>query len=175
MKENRTTRTILFWTLAVGTMFWLGSIQAAARTGSPKHASPQAGSGEKYVGSETCQGCHEQQFKQIEKTPHFKTTFEKGRGEPWHACESCHGPGAAHVEGGGDKTKIFTFKGVSQKEISTRCMECHQTNPEHMTFNRSPHSKAGVGCTSCHNVHQPKEAQYLLNEPETTLCYSCHT
>jgi DmsE family decaheme c-type cytochrome len=43
-----------------------------------------------------------------------------------------------------------------------------------MTFNRSEHARAGVGCTTCHNIHQPKEAQYLLANDARGLCYSCH-
>ncbi len=179
MRERETTRKLSLRALAVGLMFWLGVVQSVALDAkSPQSASSQvkmsAAPDNNYVGSDTCPGCHEQQFKQIEAGPHFKTTLKNGRGEPWHACESCHGPGAAHVEAGGDKSKIFTFKGVSQKEASARCMECHETNPEHATFTRSVHGRAGVGCTSCHNVHQPKEGQYLLADESRNLCYSCH-
>jgi DmsE family decaheme c-type cytochrome len=128
----------------------------------------------KYVGEETCRGCHEDESKQIAATQHFKATAAKGRGEAWHGCESCHGPGAAHVEGGGDKSKIGSFKDVSPKEATARCMQCHESNAEHMTFNRSVHARAGVGCTSCHDIHKAKEAQFLLNEKQPALCFNCH-
>src|SRR5512146_2892064 len=174
MKERETTRKLSMWALAVGVTFWVGLLQTTTgHASSAQDASPQVkmsvAPDNNYVGSDTCQGCHEQQFKQIETSPHYKTTFTNGRGEPWHACESCHGPGAAHIENGGDKTKIFTFKGKSQKEATARCMTCHETNREHATFNRSVHAKAGVGCTSCHNVHQPKETQYLLADESRNL------
>jgi hypothetical protein len=62
-----------------------------------------------YVGAETCKTCHEDIFKNFETTPHFKTTLTK-RGPEWQGCEACHGPGKAHVESGGDKTKISSSR-----------------------------------------------------------------
>ena len=104
-------------------------------------------SGSTYVGSETCKGCHEDQFKNIEASPHYRTNLPKIRGEEVHGCESCHGPGSAHVEGGGDKTKIFTFKGARPEEITKRCMTCHEANPEQREFMRSTHNENGITCT----------------------------
>jgi hypothetical protein len=76
-----------------------------------------------YVGSETCKTCHEDMpvkgfFKSFEDSPHYVSTLDSKKGPEWHGCEACHGPGKEHVEGGGDKTKIFTFKGASAQEIS---------------------------------------------------------
>src|SRR5262249_37165654 len=57
----------------------------------------------KYVGADVCKTCHEEIYKKhFELTPHFQTTLEDG-----HGCESCHGPGSEHVEGGGDISKII--------------------------------------------------------------------
>jgi DmsE family decaheme c-type cytochrome len=124
-----------------------------------------------YVGSDTCQGCHEDIYKKgFSSTPHYKTTLQKG-----HGCESCHGPGAAHVEGGGDKTKIFSFKDKSASEISHRCMECHEYGAEHANFNRSQHNINDVSCIACHSTHQAKEPQFLLVEKQPQLCFGCHT
>jgi len=132
-----------------------------------------------YVGFETCKTCHEDMptkgfYKTYEDSPHFVTTLDTKKGPEWHGCEACHGPGKAHVEGGGDKSKIFTFKGASAKEISARCLDCHQYGEEHGNFARSAHLQNGVGCTDCHDPHRAKESQYLLKEKQPLLCYGCH-
>src|SRR5262249_59796620 len=86
--------------------------------GQEKSEVPQESQAAKYVGSDTCKTCHEDLYKNnFEKTPHFKTTLNDG-----HGCESCHGPGASHVEGGGDITKIFSFKTVSKQDANDRCL-----------------------------------------------------
>ena len=79
----------------------------------------------KYVGAETCKTCHEEIYNSWEKTPHWKTTLNKEGGPSKQGCEGCHGPGADHVAGGGDKTKIFVFEGRSRQETSARCLTCH--------------------------------------------------
>jgi len=116
-------------------------------------ASGETAGQSKFVGSETCKGRHEDQFKNFEAGPHSRTQLSKIRGEAAHGCESCHGPGAAHVEGGGDKTKIFTFIGAKPEAITKRCLACHESNPEQREFMRSTHNENGVSCTSCHSVH----------------------
>jgi len=138
----------------------------------PKIASPAA-QGAQYVGSETCKGCHENQFKNVEASPHYRTNLQKVRGETVHGCESCHGPGSLHVDGGGDKTKIFIFKGARPEEISRRCLTCHEANPEQREFARSTHNENGITCTSCHSVHHSK-LEYQLVQKQTPLCFSCH-
>jgi DmsE family decaheme c-type cytochrome len=132
-----------------------------------------------YVGSETCKTCHEDMpskdfFKNYEGSPHFVTTLETKKGPEWQGCEACHGPGKAHVEGGGDKTKIFTFRNASAREISERCLDCHQNGQEHANFGHSAHLQNGVGCTDCHDPHHAKESRFLMKASQPELCYSCH-
>jgi DmsE family decaheme c-type cytochrome len=127
-----------------------------------------------YVGADTCKTCHEDMYKQYETTAHFATTLDTRKGPEWHGCEACHGPGKAHVEGGGDKSKIFTFKDATAKEISERCLDCHQYGEEHNNFARSAHLENGVSCIDCHSPHHAKEAQYLLKVKQPELCYGCH-
>jgi len=132
-----------------------------------------------YVGAETCKTCHEDMpskgfYKTYEDSPHYATMLDTKKGPEWHGCEACHGPGKEHVEGGGDKSKIFTFKNASAKEISDRCLGCHTYGEEHSNFARSAHLQNNVSCIDCHSPHHPKESQRLMREKQPQLCYSCH-
>jgi DmsE family decaheme c-type cytochrome len=123
-----------------------------------------------YVGSDTCKTCHEDIYtKHFEGTPHF-SLITGGK----HGCEDCHGPGSAHVEGGGDVTKIISFKTLSAEQASRICLQCHSASKEQANFLRSDHIRAGVGCTSCHSPHNAKIVRSLLKDGQPQLCYSCH-
>jgi DmsE family decaheme c-type cytochrome len=128
----------------------------------------------KYAGAEACQACHAEVYEKFEVTPHWKTMLETRRGPEWQGCEACHGPGADHIESGGDKTKIFNFKGVATKTISERCLQCHLYGEEHSNFARSAHNVNDVSCVDCHSVHAAKEKQFLLVKSQPELCYTCH-
>jgi DmsE family decaheme c-type cytochrome len=166
--------------LGLAVMFALASAQARAQANPAKTAQSASTSAAaaipsdpKYVGSETCKTCHEEIYNAWEKTPHWKTMQNKVPSK--QGCEGCHGPGADHVAGGGDKSKIFLFASAKPEEVTARCLTCHQYGEEHANFARSEHNTNGVVCTSCHSPHHAKEPQYLLVEKQPTLCYTCHT
>lgn len=129
----------------------------------------------KYVGAETCKTCHEEIYNNWEKTPHWKTTLDTKGGPSHQGCEGCHGPGADHVAGGGDKSKIFVFKDRSRQETSARCLSCHGEDQERSHFAESSHASGDVGCLDCHDPHHAKEKQRLLVQKQPQLCYGCHT
>jgi hypothetical protein len=60
----------------------------------------------------------------------MESKLDARKGPEWHGCEACHGPGKDHVEGGGDKTKFFTFKDAAPADTSSRCLRCHQYDNE---------------------------------------------
>lgn len=127
-----------------------------------------------YVGADTCKTCHDDMFKNWEQSPHWKTTLDTHAEKSKQGCEACHGPGSAHVEGGGDKTKIFAFKSASAQEISSRCLTCHEYSHEQSGFSRSVHLQNNVSCIDCHSPHHPKETDHLMREKQPQLCYGCH-
>ena len=128
-----------------------------------------------YVGADTCKTCHEDLFNGLQKTRHWDTFLKTKEGAEAHSCETCHGPGAEHVNSGGDKTKIFAFKDQAPEVISKRCLSCHALKAEHANFERSAHATNGVSCISCHSPHFAKEQRRLLVEKQPQLCYTCHT
>lgn len=144
---------------------------ASSQAGAVKGAT-SAPAGAQYVGSDTCKTCHEEIFtKHFEGTPHFSLTKNAGK----HGCEDCHGPGSAHVEGGGDISKIVSFKALDPVAASKICLQCHSASKEHTNFLRSTHATNDIGCTTCHSPHNAKIQRSLLKESQPQLCYGCHT
>lgn len=141
---------------------------------SSRPATPSA-SAAQYVGAETCKTCHEDVFNGLQRTPHSKSHVKDKAGVEAQACETCHGPGANHVESGGEAAKIFSFKGAAVDDVNHRCLSCHAREHEHSAFPESAHASAKLSCTSCHSPHHAKEQRALLTEKQPALCYSCHS
>ncbi len=147
-----------------GNLLGLPAQKAAEQGQAPKAAS---------VNNEDCAVCHEDQVKAFDKNPH--AILEKSpQFKLKNSCESCHGPGQAHVDASGDKTKIITFKGTDAKAFNRQCLACHQKDSELMGFKGSAHSKSGLACTECHAIHRSAETTRLLKNPVTGLCMGCH-
>ena len=160
-------RACLLLVLGAG-LFCAAAFGAAAPKAKPAEAKA-AVSGD-FVGSETCATCHEEVGKKFADNPHTKMAeMHGGNGV---TCENCHGAGKAHVDGGGDTSKIFNPAKHSVKEVDEKCLSCHAAS--HPNFERSPHAKANVGCISCHSVHASKDKQQLLKTSQPALCYGCH-
>ncbi|MGA2535148.1 MAG: DmsE family decaheme c-type cytochrome [Terracidiphilus sp.] len=145
----------------------LGAKTAAAQSSASK--SKDAAPGD-FVGSEVCATCHEEVAKGFATNPHAK--MAEMHGSKGVTCENCHGAGKAHVEAGGDKTKIFNPATASVADVDAKCLGCHQG--QHQNFNRSAHAEGNVSCLGCHDIHSSKE-EGLLKAPQPTLCYQCHT
>lgn len=172
------------------------SINFSTVTGSNDIAQANVNSDD-YVGSESCKACHEDQFNSFSDTKHAKLSqIESWKGKV-QGCESCHGPGKAHMEDATDKTKIVSFKGKNSKEVSETCLGCHAGKESHNNFRRGEHWRNDVGCTECHTAHGPSHGSSkadsitqigevtrqnpssatsaMLKNSEPQLCIACHT
>lgn len=127
-------------------------------------ARPQAASS--YVGSDTCQPCHDDIYKTIEGSAHGDLL--ESRNASQHGCESCHGPGAAHVNGNGDASKIFRFGEASVEVVRARCGACHLT----MMGEDAGHQKRS--CLDCHSAHHYQQKKFILIMGKEQLCQRCH-
>jgi DmsE family decaheme c-type cytochrome len=160
--------------LCIGQLYAVDTGAQASQQAHLKDAPLQASlpvNPDNYVGSDTCTTCHAEEAKKFDSNPHAKLMLEHGgKGV---TCESCHGPGKAHVESGGDKTKILDLATATPKKVDETCLGCHAG--AHPNFLRSPHAKANVSCISCHSVHQAAPETAMLKVSQPALCFQCHT
>jgi DmsE family decaheme c-type cytochrome len=125
-----------------------------------------------YVGSAECISCHSEQGDSIKGTPHGQAKNPRSP-EAAHGCESCHGPGKAHVDDDA-KEHVLKLKSASPGEINQICLTCHNRGT-HAGWEGSTHAARNLKCTTCHSVHSPQSAEHQLVKPtETGVCVSCH-
>jgi DmsE family decaheme c-type cytochrome len=145
---------------------------AAAPTPNSKTAPvvlPQAQAGD-YVGQDTCLTCHDD--RNYKGTAHALVSNPRSP-VATHGCESCHGPGKAHVDSDGDKTKIVNLKTLSPQRASEACATCHDRS-KHALWSGSQHDQRSVSCLTCHSVHAPVGPKQLKAKTEPELCATCH-
>lgn len=151
-----------------GFFFVLGSLLICAL------ALPSGAQVPEFVGSEVCQACHTEIAQGFNRNPHFESLAKGGLPPAETGCEGCHGPGGAHVAGGGDVRAIIRFDGLAPSAVLDRCLTCHADDLGKMRIRRSSHSTGEVSCVSCHSIHSSKEIGPLLAQRQVDLCYTCH-
>jgi len=139
--------------------------------------------------------CHEAQGKgRFEKSPHAAKSDPRTPAAKL-GCESCHGPGAKHIEDP-VANKLKNLKASGQATvINETCTSCHNV---HGTTNvrllrkgdsiaelctschaekRGPylweHAPSRDGCVTCHDPHGSSNERMLVAKPPL-LCQRCH-
>ena len=127
-----------------------------------------------YVGQETCLGCHDTEGTSIHRSLHGKKEDPRTP-EATHGCESCHGPGSAHVEDPSVPDSINRFQLMAPRAVSETCLTCHDRD-NHTQWKGSMHDARNLSCTTCHSVHNPKSDKAQLKAVSITeTCVACHT
>ena len=142
-------------TLTRGSKFLLVSaaLVIGALAGNPNGLLAGAPPQQSETTMQDCAACHEDLVKAFARNTH--DVLEKSsRYKLPNACESCHGPGKAHIDGGGDKTKLIGFKGKAFKDYNQQCLTCHKQDHEVTGFGASKHGKQGLDCADCHSIHK---------------------
>jgi len=128
--------------------------------------------GATFVGSESCDTCHSEVFKEFKHDSTHGRLMAKGENAGDMGCESCHGPGSLHVESGGKRGTI-----VNPDKSPETCFQCHLDKQAEF---RLPHSHpvlAGhVTCTDCHDPHKGEaiSAGGTQMESQNETCLECH-
>jgi DmsE family decaheme c-type cytochrome len=153
-----------------------GAAAAAPAAASPTPAStvqdaaaPQAG----YVGDDTCLGCHQDQTRGYADTAHGQPAHPRSP-KATQGCESCHGPGAKHVEDPSVPGSIRNFSDTAPQEVSATCLACHSRDA-HALWEGSAHDVRNLSCSTCHSIHDFKsERAQLKTRAESDTCAACH-
>ncbi len=128
-----------------------------------------------YVGSNVCLGCHTPWVEDFSKTL-MGRLFKQGKIQ----CESCHGPGSAHVKAGGGRGVggIISFRkedtSRTAAENNAICLGCHEKG-DRTYWDGSTHETRGLACTNCHTIMKRVSDKYQLKtafQPDT--CFQCH-
>lgn len=119
-----------------------------------------------YVGSDSCVACHEDEAGKIAVSAHRRLADESAPAR--RGCEACHGPGSNHVNSGGDKTLLFSFKGAAADAVRERCGVCHEVESE------AVHSEHTTNCLTCHAAHGYQQAKFIMVQAPPKLCTDCH-
>ncbi len=136
---------------------------AAPATTAAKKATP--------VGSDTCQGCHEEAIHaDLQRDFHgavLTAQEKKGKG---HLCEGCHGPGSLHAE---DPSAATAAPLKASAKTGAGCVACHSASISPAAWQRSPHHRSGTECQTCHGQSEKPHGP-ITRAPATDACLKCH-
>jgi len=164
--DRRRTREARFvFLVLVGGLFACVTTWTPPEPRSYHRVAPVADSTE-LAGAEECEVCHED-------------VAGRPLGPEYHAdCEACHGPGMLHTE----SEEVTDIRFPS----SADCERCHgEGHATLIGWPSSPHEKAGVLCSDCHDTHN-REPNHIRTETKvdgallrhasgvSRLCSSCH-
>jgi DmsE family decaheme c-type cytochrome len=145
----------------------------------PAQATPGQGvSG--YAGSKACSTeCHIKEAAKFAATAKGKLFLEHPLNDiEKKGCEGCHGPGAKHIESGGDDlTGMITFGKKSKTPVAQRnavCLQCHEKTAR-IFWEGSAHEGRDVACADCHDVMENvSERGNLKRATVLATCAQCH-
>ncbi len=138
-----------------------------------------------YVGDSTCLACHEALSEgfteRYGRTIHAKVLNEVNAHTKAaeRGCESCHGPGQAHVEAGGGRGVggMRTFGSDTPEAVeqdNAVCLACH-SGGERTYWEASVHHTRDISCTSCHTVMRAvSDSKLLAKASQVEVCGDCH-
>ncbi|WP_286828844.1 MULTISPECIES: DmsE family decaheme c-type cytochrome [Kordiimonas] len=123
------------------------------------------------VGMAVCADCHTLAAEHWAHTVHARPSGTQIE------CESCHGPGSAHIQAPDDPLSIVRFSRTSEHSIQTQngqCLACHDGG-KRLHWHASVHETADLACSDCHNPMASISGRNLLaRESVNDTCMMCH-
>jgi len=144
-----------------------------------------------YAGSEQCDLCHDDVYKDFVTADHAGLLMARGTNALDAGCESCHGPCGAHADSGGSTMPpyVFTAGRGSRSSYGARlsdepprseetvCYNCHaDVRAQFQLPDHHPVPEGEMACTDCHDPHRGSifkgGGTALLSEND--VCLKCH-
>jgi Zn finger protein HypA/HybF involved in hydrogenase expression len=110
--------------------------------------------------------------------------------EPGVRCESCHGPGAAHIQANGAKEAIQNPRRLTASGLNELCGSCHRkpagaaedtdwsspwnTRHQPLYLSQSACFRKSGGALSCLSCHAPHEPLSPITAGYDARCAGCH-
>ena len=117
--------------------------------------------------------CHTDQEASLKGTKHGQAKNPRSPAAA-NGCESCHGPGQAHVDDDA-KGNILKFAAMKPAEVSETCLTCHNRGA-HAGWEGSAHDRAQpvrARRVTASTARKSPERQ-LVKPTETQVCATCH-
>ncbi len=146
--------------------------------------------GAKYIGSKECEQCHDTIYRDFQTADHARL-ITGGANALNAGCESCHGPGSAHSDSGGEIKPPYSFssgrpqakgalgmQGVDPvRATEDVCFQCHaNVRGEFNLPHHHPVPEGKMTCIQCHPPHKgiahTGGSTRLTSKEEN--CLQCH-
>lgn len=161
------------WAITAALAAWSLVFVACMTTQRPI-AVPGQNGGAKLVGMNQCSPCHDDVIAKFQNSTHARLMVQGAGPNVAVGCESCHGPGSAHVKAGGGRGNI-----INPVRDPETCFKCHlDKRAEFSLPNSHPVLSGKMSCSDCHDPHSGdaiKGQGAMSLDDENATCTRCHT
>lgn len=170
MKSRFSRTSLLYGVIAAWAVLLVSCVTTSRTLFVPPHIP-----GAEIAGAEACVKCHGNITRGMHDATHAHLLEKTADGVMRNvSCESCHGPGSAHIKAGTRDTI------VNPKVSPDTCLQCHANKRAEFSLPHAhPVLSGKISCSDCHEPHQgpalPQNGgSRSLAANSNATCAKCH-